>query len=90
MDIRLGDCLEIMKDISDKSIDCIITSPPYWGQRDYENDKQWGNEKTVEEYIDKILLWGNECKRILKDEGSMFLNIGDKYSKKGLSLIASL
>jgi DNA modification methylase len=87
IDIRLGDCLDVMKDISEKSIDCIITSPPYWNQRDYENDKQWGNEKTMEEYIDKILLWGDECKRILKDEGSMFLNIGDKYSKKGLSLI---
>lgn len=87
IDIRIGDCLDEMKLLDDKSIDCIITSPPYWSQRDYNSEKQWGNEKTIEEYIYKILLWGEECKRILKDEGTMFLNIGDKYTKKGLSMI---
>ena len=87
IDIRIGDCLDEMKLLDDKSIDCIITSPPYWSQRDYDSEKQWGNEKNIEEYIYKILLWGQECKRILKDEGTMFLNIGDKYTKKGLSMI---
>jgi len=57
IDIRIGDCLDEMKLLDDKSIDCIITSPPYWSQRDYDSEKQWGNEKTIEEYIYKILLW---------------------------------
>lgn len=86
-EIKIGDVLTVMKEMPEKSVDCIITSPPYWGLRDYENDQQWGSEKTMTEFIERIVLWANECRRVLKDEGTFFLNIGDKYSKKGLSLI---
>ena len=82
IDIRIGDVLVEMKKIPDKSIDVIITSPPYYSQRDYNNDTQWGNEDTPKEYIKKLVKWGNECRRVLKDSGSLFLNIGDKYNKK--------
>ena len=81
------DCVNAMQKINNESIDLIITSPPYWGQRDYESDLQWGNEKTLQEYINNMKTWSNECKRILKNTGSLFLNIGDKYAKKGLNLI---
>lgn len=87
IDLYIGDCIETMKTFEKESIDLIITSPPYWGQRDYKNQKQWGNEDQVKEYIGKMEEWCIECYRILKNTGSLFLNIGDKYSKKGLQLI---
>ena len=85
--LYVGDCIQQMKLLNDKSIDLIITSPPYWGQRDYGNTKQWGNEKEVTTYIERMKEWCIECYRVLKDTGSLFLNIGDKYSKKGLNMI---
>ena len=85
--LYIGDCIEQMKLLEDQSIDLIITSPPYWGQRDYGNVKQWGNEKEVTTYIERMKVWCIECYRVLKDTGALFLNIGDKYSKKGLKMI---
>ena len=87
VEFLIGDCIEEMNKLDNESIDLIITSPPYWGQRDYKNDKQWGNEKDVNDYIENMKNWCIECFRILKNTGSLFLNIGDKYSKKGLMLI---
>ena len=85
--LYIGDAIKIMKKLEDNSIDLIITSPPYWGQRDYKDEDQWGNEESIKDYIDKMVLWCKECYRVLKNSGSLFLNIGDKYSKKGLCLI---
>ena len=85
--IHTGDCVNVMKNMEDKCIDLIVTSPPYWGQRDYKNAAQWGNESHVKDYIKNMIEWAKECHRILKDTGCLFLNIGDKYSKKGLKLI---
>lgn len=85
--INIGDCVNVMKGMIEKSIDLIVTSPPYWGQRDYKNKSQWGNEDDVKDYIENMTTWAKECHRILKDTGCLFLNIGDKYSKKGLKLI---
>jgi DNA modification methylase len=82
-----GNCLDVLKTLKEKSIDTIITSPPYFQQRDYEVEKQIGSEKNVSEYIDTMRIWGQECLRVLKDTGSLFLNIGDKYEKKGLQMI---
>ena len=85
--ILQGDVIEQMKGLNNDSVDCIITSPPYWGQRDYDNDSQWGNEETIQNYLDNMIKWANECKRVLKNEGTLFLNIGDKYGKKSLQMI---
>ncbi len=85
--IYQGDVLHEIKKINDQTIDTIITSPPYWGQRDYDDDNQWGNESDIEFYIDNMIKWANECKRVLKNEGTLFLNIGDKYGKKSLLMI---
>lgn len=80
-----GDNLTILKLIPDNKINLIITSPPYFKQRDYGGGI--GNEKTVEEYIDNLLKVFSECIRILKENGSIVFNIGDKYLEGSLQLI---
>lgn len=78
-----GDCIKVMQSIPDNFIDCIITSPPYWLQRDYGWDGQWGQEETYQEYLQNLFNMMEECKRILKDEGLVFINIGDGYARTG-------
>lgn len=75
-----GDVLEVLKDWPDESIDCIITSPPYWGLRDYGVEGQLGLEKTPEEYTAKMVEIFREAKRVLKKEGTCWLNLGDSYA----------
>src|SRR3989344_4703307 len=84
--ILIGDVIERLKDIPDKSINLIVTSPPYWGQRDYGIKGQIGNEQTPEEYVNRMLEDADELKRVLTDDGSYFLNIGDKYIGKNLQM----
>jgi len=79
-----GDSLASLKTLPKNSIDCIVTSPPYYGQRDYGMDGQIGNEKKQEEYVENLINIFNECKRVLKDTGSLWLNLGDKYNKGNL------
>ena len=86
---EVGDSSEILKKIPDKSIDCIITSPPYWQQRIYEDyDGELtdviGMEKTPDEYVENLMIVIREVQRILKDEGTFWLNIGDKFYNKCL------
>jgi DNA modification methylase len=78
-EIHICDCLEFMKKLPAKSIDFCMTSPPYWKMRDYGIKRQVGQEKTPEEYIEKLVLIFRELKRILKDSGSFYLNLGDTY-----------
>ena len=74
------DALTGMKLLDDDSIDCIVTSPPYWGLRDYGVDGQLGLEKTFQEYIEKLVAIFTECKRVLKPTGTCWVNIGSSYS----------
>jgi len=85
--ILIGDVIEKLRLLPDDSINCIITSPPYWDQRDYNIKNQMGSEKTPEEYINKILEVTNHLRRVLKRDGSFFLNIGDKYINRNLAMI---
>ena len=78
-----GDALDVLKQIPDNSIDCVVTSPPYWSLRDYEIKGQLGQEKTFQEYIEKLIIVFIEVKRILKPTGTCFVNIGDTYISKG-------
>jgi DNA modification methylase len=87
MDIQIGDCVTLMNTMDEKTVDLIVTSPPYFQQRDYEAEGQIGRETTVEDYVATMVVWANACKRVLKDTGSLFLNIGDKYENKGLLMI---
>ena len=78
-----GDCLNILKTLPDNSINCCITSPPYYGLRDYGVNEQIGLEKSPEEYIQRLVNVFHEVKRVLKDDGTLWLNIGDSYCGTG-------
>lgn len=78
--IICGDALETLKDFPDESINCCITSPPYYGLRDYHRKEQIGREKTVEEYLDRLVAVFREVRRVLKKDGTCFVVIGDSYA----------
>lgn len=75
-------CLVGLKKLADESVDCIITSPPYWMLRDYGIEGQFGLEETPEEFIRIQVGVFRECKRILKNDGTLWCNIGDSYANK--------
>ena len=82
--IICGDSLEIMKQMPDESVDMAITSPPYWGLRDYgTGPDQLGLEPTPEMYIEHLTEIFNEVKRVLKKEGTLWIVIGDTYASGG-------
>lgn len=81
--ILLGDCLEQMKTLHAKSINTCVTSPPYWGLRDYGVDGQLGLEKTPDEFVANLVNVFREVKRVLKDDGTLWLNLGDTYASTG-------
>ncbi|PKP59773.1 MAG: DNA modification methylase [Candidatus Altiarchaeales archaeon HGW-Altiarchaeales-1] len=86
--ILCGDSLELIKILPDESVNLIITSPPYFQQREYtKDDKEIGNEKEVSEYIDKLSELFHECVRVTKKNGSIVFNIGDKYLESSLLLV---
>lgn len=74
------DCIEGMKELPANSIDCCVTSPPYFGLRDYGHDGQIGLEETPELYLAKMVEVFSEVRRVLKDDGTLWLNLGDSYS----------
>ncbi len=78
-----GDALEKLKELPDLSIHCCITSPPYYNLRDYKVKGQIGIEKTHKEYIKSLVCVFREVKRVLRDDGTFWLNIGDKWGKNG-------
>ncbi len=81
-----GDVRECLDEISDQSINCVITSPPYFWLRDYQVNNQIGLEDSVQEYVDAISSTMEGIFRILKPDGTLFLNLGDTYySGKGKS-----
>ena len=75
-----GDALEILKQMEDESIHCCVTSPPYWGLRDYGVDGQLGLESTPEEYVANMVEVFREVKRVLRKDGTLWLNLGDTYN----------
>ena len=78
-------CLSGLKNLPDNSIDCCVTSPPYFGLRDYGHDEQIGLEQTPELFVAKMVEVFAEVKRVLKKEGNLWLNLGDSYmSAKGV------
>lgn len=82
--IANGDCLETMKQLPDKCIDMVVTSPPYFNLRDYGVQGQIGKETSANLYIDKLIAVFNEVHRVLKDEGSCWVNLDDSYSDQAL------
>jgi site-specific DNA-methyltransferase (adenine-specific) len=80
--IICGDSLKVLKTIPDESIDCVVTSPPYWALRDYGVTGQIGLEPSIAEYLDKLILIFDEVKRVLKPSGTCWVNFGDTYANK--------
>ena len=75
-----GDALEVLRDLADESVDCCVTSPPYFQQRDYGNDRQLGLEETPTEYVTAMIGVFTEVRRVLSCSGCLWLNIGDSYA----------
>jgi DNA modification methylase len=78
--LHLGDCLDVLRTMPDASVHCCVTSPPYWGLRDYGHDGQIGLEATPEEYVDRLVGVFREVRRVLRDDGTLWLNLGDSYN----------
>ena len=81
--ILQGDCLETLKSLPECSVQTCVTSPPYYRLRDYGVDGQIGLEQSPEEYIDKLVSVFREVRRVLKDDGTLWLNLGDSYNGSG-------
>ena len=78
--ILVGDVLERMSEIADGSVQCCVTSPPYWGLRDYGSEGQLGLESTPEAYVENMVAVFREVRRVLADDGVCWLNLGDTYA----------
>lgn len=77
--ILCGDVVEQLRTLPVQSVQCVVTSPPYYGLRDYGIDGQIGLEDTPEEYVQKIVGVFREVRRVMRDDGVLFLNLGDSY-----------
>ena len=75
-----GDCIEGMRTLPDASVHCCVTSPPYWGLRDYGHAGQIGLEETPEAYVARMVEVFREVRRVLRDDGTLWLNLGDSYA----------
>ena len=75
---------EVLATLPDGSVDCVVTSPPYWGLRDYDDDGQFGLEATPDAYVEEITKIFREVRRVMKDNGTLWLNLGDTYKNKQL------
>ena len=80
-----GDCIEGLRTLPDASVHCCVTSPPYWGLRDYGHDGQIGLEATPEAYVARMVEVFREVRRVLRDDGTCWVNLGDSYCQPGSS-----
>ena len=78
--VLIGDCIESMRTLSDKSVQMCVTSPPYYGLRDYGVDGQIGLEETPAEFIARLVEVFREVRRVLRDDGTAWVNMGDSYA----------
>ena len=81
--ILVGDCREQLKTLPDASVNCCVTSPPYWGLRDYGHTDQIGQQATPEEYVASLVAVFREVWRVLRPDGTLWLNLGDSYCSQG-------
>ncbi len=82
-EIRVGDCLDALRAMPDQSFHCCITSPPYFGLRDYGVDGQIGLEQTPAEFVSRLVEVFREVRRVLRDDGTLWVNMGDSYAGGG-------
>jgi DNA modification methylase len=81
--ILQGNCLKTLSSLEEKSVNTCVTSPPYWGLRDYGNGDQLGQEETPEKFVDNLVNVFREVRRVLRDDGTVWLNLGDSYCGTG-------
>lgn len=81
--ILVGDCIDMMRTLPDQSVQCCVTSPPYYGLRDYGVDGQIGLEETPAEFIARLVDVFREVRRVLRDDGTIWVNMGDSYASGG-------
>jgi len=79
-ELHCGDALDVLRTLTDQSVQCCVTSPPYWGLRDYGTPGQLGLEPTPEAYVEKIVEIFSEIRRVLRKDGTLWLNMGDCYA----------
>ena len=77
-----GDVKKVLKGLDPESVQCVVTSPPYWGLRDYGVDGQLGLEETPEEFVENMVDVFREVKRVLRTDGTVWMNLGDTYGKQ--------
>jgi len=82
-DIYQGDALNRLKELPDTCVQCCVTSPPYWGLRDYGVEGQMGLESTPKQYVEKMVNLFREVRRVMRDDGTLWLNLGDSYAGSG-------
>jgi DNA modification methylase len=85
-----GDCIEGLRTLPDASVHCCVTSPPYWGLRDYGHDGQIGLEATPEAYVARMVEVFREVRRVLREDGTLWLNLGDSYANNGVKDASSV
>lgn len=79
--ILIGDCRDRLRDMPDASVHCVVTSPPYFNLRDYGHEGQIGLEETPDAYVDRLVDVFREVRRVLRDDGTLWLNLGDSYAR---------
>jgi DNA modification methylase len=80
IDLHHGDCREVLRALPESSVHCVVTSPPYFGLRDYGVEGQIGLEQTPDEYVAEMVAVFREVRRVLRDDGTLWLNLGDSYA----------
>lgn len=81
--ILSGDCAKVVATLRDESVQCCVTSPPYWGLRDYDHVDQIGSESSPEQYVERLVAIFSQVKQKLCAGGTLWLNIGDCYARNG-------
>lgn len=81
--ILTGDNLALLPTIADESVQCCVTSPPYWGLRDYDHPAQTGAEASPEDYVQNLVKVFREVRRVMRTDGTLWLNVGDGYARNG-------
>jgi DNA modification methylase len=82
MTVRIlqGDCRDVLKTLPDESVHCVVTSPPYFGLRDYGVDGQIGLEDSPQAFVSALVAVMSDVRRVLREDGTCWLNIGDSYA----------
>ncbi|MGB7567048.1 MAG: DNA methyltransferase, partial [Chitinivibrionales bacterium] len=83
LQILTGDCRKLLPNLPAESVQCCVTSPPYWGLRDYDHDSQIGAEPSPVQYVENLVEIFCEVRRVLRKDGTLWLNVGDGYARNG-------